>query len=298
MNDVMREVQVLTLNTADGLCLPARYWPVVDPYVTLAIIHGLGEHSGRYQRFAALANRLGVAVICADLRGHGSAPGDSCRIERFDDYLSDADALIAAAHGFSSGPLFLMGHSMGGAIALRWLLQRPTEVAKIAGLVLSSAALKIGPDISPLLLALAPLVGAVAPGLRLQPIDPKLISRIPEEVAAYSADPLIAHRPPPARTAAELLRVLPLNMANAAQMTLPLYALHGDADRLTAPQGSTELVERWGGTDKTLRLWPGSFHETLNDRDGTAVADELLAWVLARALSPAQATQPPQTGNT
>jgi alpha-beta hydrolase superfamily lysophospholipase len=87
---------------------------------------------------------------------------------------------------------------------------------------------------------------------------------------------------PPARTGAELLRTMADNQAAAARLTLPLYVFHGDADRLTAPAGSREIHQRWGSADRTLRLWPGSRHETLNDLDREAVAAELLDWVLAR----------------
>jgi alpha-beta hydrolase superfamily lysophospholipase len=268
------------LRTADGVSLSGRAWMPPTLRAVVAVVHGLAEHSGRYAFLADRANQRGLGVVSADLRGHGRSPGERSWVERFDDYLLDADALLAKAHELAAGrPVFLMGHSMGGAIALRWMAQRHQAVA---GLVLSSAALKIGGDVSRLLLALAPLLSRWLPHLRGTRIDPELISRDPAAVAAYVADPLVSLLAPPVRTGAELLRAMAANRQAAAGLTVPVYLLHGDADRLTDPAGSREIYELWGGPDRTLRLWPGSRHETLNDLDREAVAAELLDWVAAR----------------
>jgi len=112
-----------------------------------------------------------------------------------------------------------------------------------------------------------------------------VISRDPVAVAAYVADPLVSLAAPPARTGAELLQVMVANRAAAAGLDLSVYLFHGEADRLTDPAGSREIHDLWGGADRTLRLWPGSRHETLNDLDREAVAAELLQWVQARCSS-------------
>jgi alpha-beta hydrolase superfamily lysophospholipase len=269
------------LRTADGVELAGQAWMPPDLRAVVALVHGLAEHSGRYAFLAGRASQRGFGVVSADLRGHGRSPGERSYVERFDDYLLDADALLLKARELAAGrPVFLMGHSMGGAIALRWMAQRRQPVA---GLVLSSAALKIGGDVSRLLLALAPLLSRVAPHLRGKRIDPAWISRDPAAVAAYVADPLVSLLAPPARTGAELLLAMAANRAAAGALTAPVYLFHGDADRLTDPAGSRETYQLWGGPDRTLRLWPGSRHETLNDLDREAVAAELLDWVVARA---------------
>ena len=254
------------------------------PRAVVALVHGIAEHSGRYGFLAGRANERGVGLVSLDLRGHGRSPGERSWVKRFDDYLLDVDALLAKAHELAAGrPVFLMGHSMGGAIALRWLAQRRQPVA---GLILSSAALRIGGDVPRLLVALAPLLSRWLPHLRGKRIDPAVISRDAAAVAAYVADPLVSLQAPPARTGAELLRVMAANHAAAAGLAVPVYLFHGDADRLTDPAGSREIFDLWGGPDRTLRLWPGSRHETLNDLEREAVAAELLDWVLARCLSP------------
>jgi acylglycerol lipase len=276
----MSEAQSFELNTADGLSLAGRSWMPETPHAIIALVHGIAEHSGRYAFLAERANQRGLGVVSVDLRGHGRSPGERSYVERFDDYLLDVDALLAKATELAVGrPVFLMGHSMGGAIALRWVAQRRQPVA---GLILSSAALRIGGDVPRLLVALAPFLSRWLPHLRGKRFDPAVISRDAAAVAAYVNDPLVSMEAPPARTGAELLRVMAANHVAAAGLTLPVYLFHGDADRLTDPAGSREIHELWGGQDRTLRLWPGSRHETLNDLDREAVAAELLEWVAAR----------------
>ena len=268
------------LRTADGIALSARSWTPAAARAILAVVHGIAEHSGRYAFLAERANLRGLGLVSVDLRGHGRSPGERSYVERFEDYLLDVDALLAKVQQIAAGrPVFLMGHSMGGAIALRWLALRGQAVT---GLILSSAALKIGGDVPRLLLRLAPLLSRWLPHLRGTRIDPALISRDATAVARYVGDPLVSLLPPPARTGAELLQAMAANRAAAPGLVLAVYLLHGDADRLTDPAGSREIYELWGGKDRTLRIWPGSRHETLNDFNSDQVADELLDWVLAR----------------
>ncbi|MBI5791071.1 MAG: lysophospholipase [Rhodocyclales bacterium] len=265
------------MRTADGLGLAAQAWLPPAPRALIALVHGIAEHGGRYAWLAAQANAQGIGVVAVDLRGHGRSPGERSYVERFDDYLLDVDALWARTGELAQRmPRFLMGHSMGGAIALRWVAQRRQAMA---GLILSSAALKIGGDVPRLLIALAPLLSRWLPHLRGTRFDPAVISRDPAAVAAYVNDPLVSLKAPPARTGAELLAAMEANRAAAAGLDLPVYLFHGDADRLTDPEGSREIHAAWGGADKTLSLWPGSRHETLNDLDRDAVIAELLDWV-------------------
>lgn len=280
-----RENHCFELRTADGVTLAGQARLPPDVCAVIVVVHGIAEHSGRYAFLAERANRQGLGVVSVDLRGHGRSPGERSYVERFDDYLLDVDALWAKAGELAAGrPLFLLGHSMGGAIALRWIAQRRQP---LAGLILSSAALKIGGDVPRLLIALAPLLSRWLPRLRGTRIDPATISRDPAAVAAYVGDPLVSLEAPPARTGAELLQAMATNRAAADSLTLPVYLFHGDADRLTDPAGSREIHDLWGGADRTLRLWPGSRHETLNDLDREAVATELLHWVRARCASAA-----------
>ncbi len=269
--------------TKDGLRLFGQSWMPSRPRGIILLVHGLAEHSGRYDGFAKSANAAGLGVFAIDLRGHGRSPGVALWINSFDDYLLDVDTLVETVKQSSvSCPLFLMGHSLGGAIAVRWVSQRAAKTTSLHGLVLSSAALKIGPGTPAILVKLAPLISRWLPRLRTQPLDANLISSIPSEVARYRDDPLVCLRAPPARTGAQVLAVMPANLAAASKLTLPLYIFHGTADTLTSPEGSQAFHAAWGGSDRALRLWTGSMHETLNDIDREAVMNELFAWLLPR----------------
>lgn len=279
--DTHDKISAFELHTADGLDLAAWARMPPSPRAVIALVHGINEHSGRYGFIAGRAVQASLGMVSMDLRGHGLSPGGRAYVDEFDHYLLDVDALLAKAQEFAAGrPVFLMGHSMGGAIALRWVAERGPRVA---GLVLSSAALRIGGDVPRLLVWLAPLLSRLLPRVCGTRLSPEVLSRIPEAVAAYEADPLVTRKGAPARTGAELLRAMDLNRAAAPGLQLPVYLFHGDADRLTDPAGSREINELWGGADHTLRLWPGSRHETLNDLDREAVATELLDWVLAHS---------------
>lgn len=269
-----------SLVAADGVQLHGRSWLPPVPRAAVVLVHGICEHSGRYGFLAERLGGQGIATVSADLRGHGRSPGERAWVERFDDYLHDVDALLAKAREqMPDVPLFLMGHSMGGAIALRWTIARRPA---LNGLILSSAALQVGRNVPRALVALAPLLSRWAPHVRGTRVDPAVISRDAEQVRRYVEDPLNSMAAPPARTGAEILQVMRSNLAAAATVTLPTYLFHGDADTLTDPAGSLAVHAALGSQDKTLRLWPGSFHETLNDFDREAVAGELLAWINAR----------------
>lgn len=271
--------------TSDGLKLHGQAWMPSAPCGIIVVVHGLAEHSGRYEGFAQRANALGFGVVAIDLRGHGRSPGEALWVNAFDDYLLDLDALVLSVKEMAPEcPLFLMGHSLGGAIALRWVSMRADQAAGLSGLVLSSAALKVGPGTPAVLVKLAPMISRWLPRLRTQALNANLISSLPAEVARYREDPLVCLRAPPARTGAEVLSVMSLNLAVAHKLTLPLYIFHGTADTLTSPEGSVALHAAWGGNDRSLRLWSGSMHETLNDIDREAVMKELFAWLQPRSL--------------
>jgi acylglycerol lipase len=269
-----------TLITRDGLRLPGQAWLPSKPKGFITIVHGINEHSGRYKRFAEAAVALNIGVVSVDLRSHGRSPGERAYVDHFSEFLLDVDALVAKTQEFAGKlSIVLMGHSMGGTIAMRWIAERQPSASVITGLVMSSAALKIGPDIPKALQLLAPVISQLAPRVRLSAIDSKSISRDPEEVKAFLNDPLVCHMKAPARTGSEILSAIAANKAAAGVLIQPIYILHGSKDTLTDPDGSRDLHAAWGGSDKTLRIWQNNVHETLNDLDRVGVTEELLEWV-------------------
>lgn len=280
------------LRTADGLELASYRWPASDgtvpPRATIALVHGLAEHAGRYATLAGRLNAAGIDVLAVDLRGHGQSPGKRVWVERFDDYLNDADALVAeAARG--AAPLFLMGHSMGGAVAALYAIERAPARGHalaglvLAGLVLSSPALAPGRDVPRWMLAVSRIISRVWPTFPAIRIDAALLSRDPAIVAANRADPLVHHGAVPARTGAEILDAMARIENGRGALRVPVLVYHGTEDKLTEPDGSRAFGARVGSPDRTLTLYEGGFHETMNDLERDRVIDALIAWIHARA---------------
>ncbi|GBH26241.1 alpha/beta hydrolase [Burkholderia vietnamiensis] len=275
------------LRTADGLELASYRWPAADgsapPRATVALVHGLAEHAGRYARLAARLNAAGISVLAIDLRGHGRSPGKRAWVERFDDYLNDADALVAeAARG--NTPLFLMGHSMGGAIAALYAIERlPASGHTLAGLVLSSPALAPGRAVPRWMLAMSRFISRVWPSFPAIRIDAALLSRDPAIVAANRADPPVHHDAVPARPGAAPLDAMARIERGRGALRGPVLVYHGTSDKLTEPDGSRAFGAHVGSPDRTLTLYEGGFHETMNDLERERVIDALIAWIHAHA---------------
>ncbi|WP_231753048.1 alpha/beta hydrolase [Burkholderia sp. TSV86] len=276
------------MRTADGLELAVHRWPVAAsfgaPRASVALVHGLAEHAGRYQALAEQLNAAGIELVSADLRGHGRSPGERAWIERFDAFLEDADAIVAGAARNDGTPLFLMGHSMGGAIAALYAIKcAPARRRTLAGLILSSPALAPGRDVPRWMLAASRLVSRIWPRFPALKIDAALLSRDPAVVAANRADPLVHHGPVPARTGAEILAAMQEIERGRAALRLPVLVYHGTTDKLTEPDGSRDFGAHVGSPDRTLTIYEGSYHETINDLDRERVIGALIDWILSRA---------------
>ena len=284
--------------SAEGLKLFAQSWrPATStPTAVLMIVHGLKDHSSRY---AALAEELvprGFAGHAFDLRGHGLSEGARVWVDEFEQYVDDLGRFLALVRTREPGrPIFLFGHSMGGAIVTRYVLEKKkpalspslgSGAAPIRGLVLSAPALKPGAEISRVTIAAAKLLGAVTPSLAVLDLDVRLFSRDPAVVRDTEADPLVYNLKGPARTGAELLRTLQWIGERMEDVEVPLLILHGTADRITNPEGSRELAQRARSTDKTLHLYTGLYHDLLHEPERAMVAADLRRWLEARAVAP------------
>lgn len=265
-----------------------RAWrPEGRPRATLVLAHGAGEHAGRYEHLLARLVPAGFAVHALDHRGHGTSGGARGVVDRLQHAADDVGTLVELARE-PDVPLFLMGHSMGGAIVLLRALDHP---GGLAGLVLSAPALTLGSGPLPLrLLArtrLVPLaLSALRPELGLLRLDPAGLSRDPAAVAAYVADPLVLHGALPARTTVEIAEfILTQFPRRTPELQLPLLVVHGEADPITPATAAVRAHALACSLDKTLTLHPGAFHELHNELPATrdAALGELLAWLEARS---------------
>lgn len=270
--------------TADGLRLFTRSWhPEGSSRAALVLVHGYAEHSGRYDHVAATVADLGVATYAFDLRGFGQSDGRRAYVDHFDQYLDDlALVLEQVPPAHQDLPLFLFGHSMGGLLSLKFVLDRKPD---LQGLLLNAPALQVNPDLAPVLRRFARLLGQLAPTLPTVRSPQDAISRDPAVVAEANADPLNYHGRIPARTGTELLRVGGSVRSRFAELTTPFLVLQGTGDRLTTPAWSERLYEQAASADKTLKLYEGLYHETFNEPEQDQVLQDVRDWLAARISS-------------
>lgn len=269
------------IRAGDGTELVARRWtPRGAPVGRLVVVHGLKDHSGRYGALGDRLNLEGFEVVAADLRGHGRSGGPRQWVRRFDDYVDDLDRVVRELAPPDGPRRFVLGHSMGGAIALRWVLERQPE---IAGLALSGAALRPPPTVGTGVRAVTRFLGRVAPHAAVFRLPWEDFSRDGAAVEALSHDPLVASPNAPARTAAELLRSMAWAAPRFGRVRLPLLALHGTDDRLTDPSGSEALVAAAASADKQFRPYPGLFHDLWHEPEHEVVLGDLAGWLRDRA---------------
>jgi alpha-beta hydrolase superfamily lysophospholipase len=260
----------------DGTQLYARHWaPTEAPKAVVVIMHGLKDHSARYAAFATRLTGAGYSVYAFDLRGHGRSSGKRVAPGRWWRYVDDLDRFLASIETREPGrPVFVFGHSMGGAIATAAAIQHEP---RIAGLILSGPALAI--DAQPLLLAATRMAGALTPGFPGLSLDNGDFSSDPAAKKTMDDDPLISQPAGPAKTAAGLVDGMRVIWAHTDRLTMPVLALHGTKDKLTAPAGSRLLVQTIASTDKTLRIYDGLYHDLLHEPNGKQVEDDIVAWL-------------------
>ena len=266
-----------TFGGAFGLELSWQSWrPETEPRAALVIVHGFGEHSGRYMNVVNHLLPLGYAVHAFDHRGHGRSPGQRGHIDEWAQFRGDVGAFLRfVGEREPSLPLFLMGHSLGGLIVLEFVLHSPEG---IRGAIASGPALaQVG--ISPALLALGRVMSHIWPKFALDTkLDANLISRDPSVVKVYRDDPLV-HSRASARLGAELERAMAWTHAHASGWRTPLLILHGGGDRLVPAQGSRAFFEKIPFPDKELHVYEGGYHEPHNDLQRAEVLADLAGWL-------------------
>ena len=261
------------------------YWqawlPSGHPRAVVVIAHGIGEHSARYGHVASRLTAAGFAAYALDHRGHGRSSGPRALIDRMDHAVADVDQFVTLAASRHVGrPVHLLGHSMGGAIALAHALRHQE---RLRGLVLSSAAASLAGAPASARLG-AEVLGVVAPDAGIMEIDPSLISRDQAVVRAYREDPLVYRGKFPARTVAEIAATIEGLAGRVPALRLPLLVMAGTGDRVVDPSGSRMVHDRAGSPDRTLRLYDGLYHELFNEPERRVVIGDVTAWLDARTV--------------
>lgn len=269
-----------TLRTADGLELALYRWQVDQPRASCLLVHGYAEHAGRYDAVAHALAGAGIEVWAVDLRGHGHSPGRRADVRRFQDFVSDVATLSEQVHAERPGlPALVLGHSMGGAIALQLALEHPEWVD---GLALSAPFLRPTTPPPSWLTGLAAGLASSLPQLPVQALDASALSRDSAVVEAYRSDPLTYTGWVKARMGHEMVEAGARLLGRASTLGVPTLLMHGGADALADPQASRELAQAAPDGMVTLEVYPESYHELLNDLDRQAVLARLIAWSDAR----------------
>jgi alpha-beta hydrolase superfamily lysophospholipase len=270
-----------TLTTTDGLRLHLQHWPAPGAaHGTVQIVHGLGEHIGRYEALAAALNAAGWHVAGHDHRGHGRSDGARGTIAGPHSLLADLGAVTDHLRG--GGRLVLLGHSLGGLIAARFVAEGLHDRAgrwqrDVDGLVLSSPALD--PGLHVLQRGLLALASRLAPDLRLSNgLRPAWICRDPEVVHRYVADPLV-HDRVTARLVRFIVEAGRLVRDRAPQWRTPTLLMWAGADRCVAPAGSAAFAAAAPAGVLQAQAFPGLYHEIFNEPEREQVLGRLLRWL-------------------
>lgn len=253
-----------------------RWSPEGPPRALAILVHGYGEHMGRYRHVIEALTAQGYLVYGLDHRGHGRSDGPRANVEDFDYFVSDLHQLVSLARGENPDlPMYMIGHSMGGLIATHYALRHESL---LEGLVLSGAALQVGDDVSPLLKRLSAFIARWLPAMAILEND-GLLSRDPAVAERFDADPLTYKGRVKARMGYEMLTASEAAQARMASLSLPMLIMHGGADNMTSPQGSRRLNEVAASRDKTLVIWEGAYHEIFNEPNQDEVIQRMLDWL-------------------
>ncbi len=271
-----------TTVASDGLCLRSFAWqPAQMPVRGVVVItHGIRDYALRYQRFADQLTKQGFAVFAQDLRGHAHSGGERQRFDSMARMVADTDMIVnEAKQRFPKVPLVVYGHSLGGLITANYSLN---HADKLSGVVLSGAALMRPHSVSGFSAALAKTVAFVSPGLRVVQVDDSEFSKDKSVMAALAKDPLVSRDKLPAATAAATLKAIADVQQRMGQLKLPLLVMYGTADSVNPIEGSQAFVQAVASNDKTLKTYPGVYHDMLNEPERDQIAADIIAWLLAR----------------
>ena len=265
-----------TWKSKDGLEMYARGWEPETPEAIVCLVHGLGEHSGRYAHVGKALADANFALVAFDLRGHGKSGGLRGHFPSLDVIMADIHQLIQQGREkFPGLPVFLYGHSLGGLLVLNYATYYEQGLSAV---IATGAGLR-----SPVLeqkakITLSKVLGSLLPTLTIPTgLDAKGISRNPEVVRAYKNDPLV-HDVATLSAARVGVSAVERAFTHAAGFPTPLLLMHGGADRLAYPHGSQEFAALVP-ENCTLKLWDGLFHEVHNESEQSEVFDFMIDWM-------------------
>lgn len=278
----MAEITLATagsIESADGTKLAYHAWPKTGAAITFAVVHGLGDHGGRYAGFAEGMAKHGMGTYALDLRGHGKSAGQRGHVDSWSQWTDDVAAFVRHVESIAGSEVVPVGHSFGGATLLSTVLA--DKLPKVRRFVVSSTALKLRLRAPAWKVKLGTVASKIVPRLAMgNEIDPGTISRIPDVVEAYRNDPLV-HDRISSRMFTEWQNAAKNILGGADQVKVPFLILAGTDDPLVDPEGSRLLHEK-APSMSTLHLLEGRYHEPFNDRGSEEVFQLIAGWVSKR----------------
>jgi acylglycerol lipase len=253
--------------------------PVGNVKAVLLIVHGLGEHSGRYMNVVNHFVPLGYAVYGLDHIGHGKSDGGREIVERFEDFTDNLTIYYNMVKVWQPGkPIYLLGHSLGGLIGSYYLLDHQAD---FKGAIISAPSIKVSQSISRVTITMSKILSAIAPKAGVLALDATGISRDPDVVNTYVNDPLVFHDKTPARLAAEMLKAMLRVTAELEIISLPFITMQGSLDKLVDPGGAQLLYDKASSKDKTIKIYEGFYHEVFNEPERAVVLKDVETWLIA-----------------
>ncbi|XP_011475140.2 monoglyceride lipase isoform X2 [Oryzias latipes] len=269
---------------ADGLHLFCRYWePAAPPRALVFVVHGAGEHSGPYDEIAQRLKELSLLVFAHDHVGHGQSEGERMNIKDFQIYVRDSLQhidLMKSRH--PDLPVFIVGHSMGGAISILTACERPSE---ISGVVLIGPMVQMNPEsATPFKVFVAKLLNHMMPSLTLGSIESRWVSRDKTQVEAYDNDELNYHGRLRVSFGIQLMGAAERIEREIPSISWPFLILHGDDDKLCDIRGSKMMHEKAASSDKKLKIYEGAYHALHHDLPEVAesVLKDVTSWITER----------------
>ncbi|XP_028785056.1 uncharacterized protein LOC114740966 [Neltuma alba] len=270
------------IGTKRGATIFTQSWTPVSVKIRglIFIMHGLNEHSGRYNDFAKKLNANGFKVYGMDWVGHGGSDGLHAYVHSLDDAVSDMKVFLEKILIENPGlPCFCFGHSTGAAIVLKALLDPKVE-ACVSGAVVTSPAVGVQAS-HPIVLLLAPVVSLLLPKYQFNSAYKKgsTVCRDPDALVSKYSDPLVCTGSIRVRTGHEIIRITSYLQQNLRNIKVPFLVLHGTADTVTDPVASQKFYEEASSSDKTIHLYEGLLHDLLFEPERHAVTQEIIQWL-------------------
>ncbi|MGB8955948.1 MAG: lysophospholipase [Tumebacillaceae bacterium] len=263
----------------------------------VVLVHGAGEHCGRYSHVVEKLTSHGIAVVTGDLPGHGRTEGLRGHVDSFDDYLDAVEGWVRQAEELaersgelpgdmgqdaSNAPIAILGHSMGGLVVIRYLQERAAAHPRIASAVVSSPCLRLSKEVPGWQRSLAGVLDGLTPRLRMASnIAPSDVSRSPEVIRSYGTDPLNGNKVS-VRWFRELNRAMESACANPQRITVPMLVMQAGQDKLVAPQETESFYKKLPVHERHKFVpYPELYHELFNEPEREVVFAEMMNWLLA-----------------